>query len=687
MSALVTSRSLFTRWRGVLKCLHRWRLPMPNRAFVAASIAVLFVAGPVAAQVDPEPKTPYLWRVVLKAQSHPLLSAAFREQIKRDLMASLQPPLGALGTVEVIDLAEMPRDKWDPLWQQFDDKGFDALTAPRDLTGAKTHFLKIDYQDGQYILEARQHDGFTGLASPVVRKQSVRAPELVGRTAGLMLDRDFGLAGTVEPVLGKTDEVKVTLRGGQLGPLDRFVKVGDVFAVAEIRKTDRPAPPPLRTATGKIIAPPAGSEPPPGLTSSSRQYTFLRVTEVGADGMLRCTPLSVYRNPIPGGGKIVGYRCLKLGTVEGPLKVRLVSSDPSSQKAVGLVTMRATEAGFTGTPDARDTLDYRDGVFRSARPISNVACITVTIGPTENKLFAVPVLGPDPIVLPFVIDPKAEERAAFERAVLGVLGRVADATNAQAICFEATGKLIDKFKNTEALARARGGFKAADDADKAIVDELNRLKEQTAASPDAPKLIAAVEQKLVSLRKHNVNLAEHIKKLEEVVAKENDPKVIARQIQADSLRERVRVALTRGDVDEAINVYDLLVTLLPDNPEVKTKRDQLKAAWVPKSPEHARARDYLLKTWPAVSTIPDFKDSLPAIGSAVDECIKHGDHYALRKLLTVFSGAAVKLNELTAGLDPNIESDRKLATDASKVSEALAALEIKINEFLATKKD
>src|SRR5262245_61057824 len=213
---------------------------MPRRVLPLAALAVLFVAGPAAAQADPEPKTPYLWRVVLKAQPHPLLSTAFREQLKRDLVAALQPALGSLGTVEVLDLAEVPRDRWDPLWQQFDDKGFDALTAPRDLTGVKTHFLKIGYQDGQYHLESRQHDGFTGLASPVVRKQSVRAPELVGRTAGLMIDRDFGLAGTIEAIPGKADEVKVTVRGGQITgedkslPYTRFVKEGDVFAVAEL---------------------------------------------------------------------------------------------------------------------------------------------------------------------------------------------------------------------------------------------------------------------------------------------------------------------------------------------------------------------------------------------------------------------------------------------------------------------
>src|SRR5262245_10769653 len=135
---------------------------------VLAVVAVLALAGPAAAQLDAETKEPYQWRVVLVTKPHPLVTPALREQVKRDVLAALQPGLGALGTVEVVDVTELSRDKWEPLWQQFDDKGFPALDAPRDLTATKTHFLRIEYRDGKFVIEARQHDGFTGLASPLV---------------------------------------------------------------------------------------------------------------------------------------------------------------------------------------------------------------------------------------------------------------------------------------------------------------------------------------------------------------------------------------------------------------------------------------------------------------------------------------------------------------------------------------
>ena len=58
----------------------------------------------------------------------------------------------------------------------------------------------------------------------------------------------------------------------------------------------------------------------------------------------------------------------------------------------------------------------------------------------------------------------------------------------------------------------------------------------------------------------------------------------------------------------------------------------------------------------AIRTIPDFKESLPLIRSAVDECKKHGDTWTLRRLLVLFNPAVTALNEEAAaalGRGPN----------------------------------
>ena len=55
----------------------------------------------------------------------------------------------------------------------------------------KIHFVLIDFVHGQYEISARQYDGTTGLASPVVRQAQTGDRLLVAREAALLVYRDF----------------------------------------------------------------------------------------------------------------------------------------------------------------------------------------------------------------------------------------------------------------------------------------------------------------------------------------------------------------------------------------------------------------------------------------------------------------------------------------------------------------
>jgi hypothetical protein len=657
-----------------------------GRYLLAASAAFALVQ-PARAQLDAEVKQPYLWRVVLSAKPHPLVTPEVRERLKRDVVAALQTGIGPFGAVEFVDLADLPADK-EPLFQQFIEKGFPALDAPRDLTGAKTHFLKLDYRDGQFHIETRQYDGFTGLSSPLVRAQSVRGADQIGRAAGLLLDRDFGAAGTVEPLPGRTDLVKVQVRGAALGPVSNLVAVGDVFAVAAVRKTNRPAPPPVRTATGKIVAPPPGTVPPPGLTSTPRDFTLLKVNEVTADGSLRCTVLSRYEKPMPLVGGIVGYRCMKLGTVKAPVAIQLKNTDGAIYKTASAVSVRATDTDFTPTgADAKDVCNFDTGgaQFRSQRPLNNVAFVTVALGATQAKQFPVPILSAAPIVLPFEIDPAKEERAAFERAVLAAYTQSADARAAQNVCFDAVAKFIEKQRNPEALARARGGYDAADAAEKQLADDLARLTEQAGRVQKADgidALLAKIKQNVDTVRAYNEQLKKSAEQIALIVKRESDPNFAAKEAQAQAVNTRFELLLSAHEYDQAIAALEQLVALLPENADVKARRDKLAAEWKTKDDAHAKARDYLLRTWPAVATIPDFKDSLTQIRAGVDVCKKNGDKLTLRKLLGIFGTTGGKLSELVGALDQSSETDKKLLADANAVGKALAALEIELLQFV-----
>jgi tetratricopeptide (TPR) repeat protein len=662
-------------------------MSMPSARFrLVTALVVLGGLTPPArlaaqppAGLDPEPTAPYQWRVVVQAKPHPLLSPAFRDQLRRDLLAALQPALGPLGTVEVLDLDDLPADRRDPLVQDFVSKGFAALDAPRDLSGLKTHFLRVEVKDGAYHLEARQHDGFTGLASPLVRRQAVPAPELVGRAAGLMIDRDFGLAGTVEPVAGK-DEAVVRFRGGKLGPLDRLVKVGDVLAVSRITRSGRTAAPVARTATGRVIAPAPGAVAPPALTPTPLPYTLLRVAEVLPDGAARCQVLTGYKAAFPPARDAAGFRALKLGTVRGPVAVRLASADGTRAAAAG-ATVRATDAGFDGPGEARDFLDVnpQDGVYRSGRELNGVACVTVALGATRSARFPVPVLGPDPVPLPFEVDAAAEDRAVFERAVLAVASRAADARKAQFDCFTEVAELIKKGNNRAALDRAAAGAEAAKAAAEVLGEEVAGLKAQEAKGPaGAAQMLANVERQLAALRAANAQLEEGVRGLRRAEGKADAATGAAAL--AEDKNKLIALYLSQGRVDEALDVYAQLVTLLPNDPEIKARRDRLAAEWAPKGEDHKQAREYLLTAWPKLATLADLRDALPQLRQAVDALKKAGDKYAFRQLGETLAGFPARLDELTKDLDAT--ADRTSAEAAKVVRAEVEKVAQEVDEFL-----
>src|SRR6516162_3229655 len=212
------------------------RLLAKPQAAVLLALCSLGLCGRARA-LDPELTTPYKVQVVLRVAPNRLLTPIFKEQLRRDLLQGLQAALGAMGQVEVIDLGQVPADKQEPLWQEVAAKGLQAgLDGPsRGTSEVKTHFVNVDYVDGQYEIQARQYDGLTGTATPAVRRERTPDRQFVARTAALLVDRDFGLVGTVTDG-GDGQSVKVAFKGGGLKvPLDRWVKKGDVLALVQVR--------------------------------------------------------------------------------------------------------------------------------------------------------------------------------------------------------------------------------------------------------------------------------------------------------------------------------------------------------------------------------------------------------------------------------------------------------------------
>ncbi len=631
---------------------------MAHRALPLVLVLLTATASRAAtsARLDPEAAVPYRLRVVIRFDTSPVFPPGFRTQVADAVKAALQTPLGEVGRVEVLDLDAVPEDRREPLWREFVKDGWPALESPkfRELTGVKTHFLKVGFTGDGYRLEARQHDGSTGLASPVVRVKETRVPELVARTAGLMLARDFGPVGTVEKLDREPDSVRVHFRGGALPGFDRFVKPGDVFAVSLVTEQTKPAPKDEKLRIGAKTP-----EPVKVAVGRPHQIVLLRAAGPLADGACKCQVLTGYRNAFPTGRNVLGARCLKLATVEATVELRVVDQQGKPQPGGGLLQVRATDIGFAAQLDAQDGLELRGAVYRSPRPLRDVACVVISLGSGRAVPFAVPVLGDGPVTIRFDAKPEDAARAALERACEDLRGRVAEARSAQLELLKALTRLIILGKNQEALARATAWLASQAAADKELTAELDRLKKDPGAKAEVPaSLLESAGRQLAAIRAGRPDIEAKAQELQNAVAKAADPVRFEREFRAKELESQIKALIGRGEVPEALELYDELFKVT-QNPDAKAQKEKLTKEWEPKDDAHRQARAYVTDEWRKTTGLAAFRAAVQPLTEAAGVLAKYDDLLGLQNWVSSFEPAYARMKEVSDTLDPNAESDRE----------------------------
>ncbi len=652
---------------------------MPRRF----ALLVALVASPVAAApLDPQTKTPYRWRVVVSAATHPTITAAVREQLCRDLKVALQADLGeALGTVEVTDLATVPASKREPLLATFVVSGWPALDREefRKLSGGKTHFVQLDVRNGRYVLSARQHDGDTGLTSPLVRTNSTPDIAKVGRLAGLLVARDFGPTATVERVSGDATAARVTFRGGELPGFAAHVKVGDVLAFSVIR--ERPVPPV-----------PGAKPPRPGQSvvvevdhiAQPREFTYLLLTEPGLRGEFGARVLTRWATPFPTGRNVAGYRAMKWHTAQAPVAVRLTDEKGHAHPTDFRPQVWAGEGAFTASPADREAFRGTDGVYQSLRPVKGLACVTIKIGSGRAQGFPVPVLGGDATaVLKFNLDEKEIARAEFEQSCETAARKVGDVFLTQSELFRGLGPLITAGEFKAALERATRGLKTLTDADAELADELARLgKNPMAKDSYTRRVLAASAEQLTALRASRPDLEKKVEDLKQAIARADDPVRFEREFKASELLRQIRQFEARGEVPQAAELYDQLFEVTKQE-DAKTRKAKLLAEWEPKSDGHRTAREFLLTRWRTAAEVSDFAALSGELPGTADVFAANGDRLGLLNLRGSIFAANARLKDLLDVLDPAAESDLARINDIKAVDEALAAVDKTAAEALA----
>lgn len=640
--------------------------------------AVSSAAPPLPPALDPEPAAYYAWKVVVRFDPHPYLDAKFRLDILASVRAALQPPEGdRLWRLEVIDLATVSDDKRDPLWKAFVAKGWPALEAPefRPLTGVKTHFLRVSFTGNAYKLESRQHDGYTGLASPVVRAAETRDHQVVGRLAGMMIEKDFGPSGVIEKVPNQPDVVTVRFHGGTLPGFDRYVKPGDVFAVATIADLPRPRKAEPAKQPGGFRK--AADDAPAVRVGAPKPFILLRAETSVLDGMCRCALIEgSLAQKLTGGRGVVGYKCLKLGTTESAVRVKIQDANGGPPVGTHQLQVRANDKDFPITTDARNALKYdKEGVFQTQRPLRNMACVVIAVGTTREAKFPVAVFGDAPQILRLPLSEADAARAALELDCESLRARAGEVRRDQTTLLGALGKMIQAQDHKGALDRVNAALQNQAAADAEITAELDRLKKSPGADDPTPAAyLAATTDLLADIRGNRPRIDQAKVQLAEAVKKLGDPVRFEREFRARELNGKIRQLIEAGEVPDALATFDELYEFIKQE-EIKERRERLAKEWEPKSAEHAKARDYVTNTWRAATTLAEFKAAQEPLADAAATLTKNDDRLGLRNLIASFEAAYAKLKAITDGLDPNVELDRPLLKDVQALAQALSKLE------------
>jgi hypothetical protein len=581
--------------------------------------------------IDPEAKTPYQVRLVLTVAEHRMLTPGFQKQLEADLRDQVQLALGKLASVEVV--------RGHPLLKEVRARGLQAALGGWDeLSPVQTHFVLVDFADGRYRVETGWHDGMTGLSGPAVRHAAVGDAGRVADAAARLILGDFAAVGSFQKLDG--NEVSLTLKGGGLGEtLGPWVKVGDAFAVVRLTEEN-----------GHVRASPV-------------EWALLQVTEAPKDGAVRCRYACRYEDDfnLTDAPPVAGYRCVRLPTRPGPVKIRLVD-DKTQELLSGFRVAVAADPDFKSIVAEHTTFQ---GLFEEAGPLGGVVYVRVLTGKTPLIEFPLALVDERTVVCYM-----AKNDAAVKAGEVETRRQRWVRWSNEALA--ATDQRIAAFNTLITPKTLEQAFKAGKDTLDALEADQKRLAAERAAIEklaakvklDGPLDVAEGKQVADALARRHDGLKKSLAKLDQSIkaATSDETKALQAEVARAELLEK------QAEFEKALEIYDKVLKAAND-PDLKAHADQLRAAWAAKGKEHGQARQFIYETWPALDPL-GLKANLAKARDALQRCKDAGDHKTpLKLVLANVQHAAALTKELArlrkAADSPDNRADIKSLVQAS----------------------
>ncbi len=374
--------------------------------------------------------------------------------------------------MEVVDLNSLAPQKWEPIWKTVNEKGLAALDTMNEVTGTKTHFLRIDFAEGHYDLQARQYDGTTGFVTPIIRKMQTYDRAFVARLAGLMIGQDFGIMATFDGV--NNNKAILRFKASALGPLNKWVKKDDVFAVLQIRNSLQAGSRPAKDAK-------SNSAPRPQIATRA-DNVLMQLLSDPKDGICQCRMMSRYDDlpPPKGVTGLIGYRVVKLGTTTAQLKLQLVDAKGVPPKGAVHVWIRHDD--FPDVNNHQEMVNH-DGVFISKEPISNAAFTKVVLGDRVIARIPIEILDDRVVVRTINLQPGAELTARLNLVRAEILNRIRDGRIIGNRCFQDISAFEQQGgKNQAAFDRGQSTMTILDAISGEAEEDIQKLRRESKRS-------------------------------------------------------------------------------------------------------------------------------------------------------------------------------------------------------------
>ncbi len=624
-----------------------------------------FVPAQAPRPEESETKKPYELQVVLHLADNPGLTDVFYDRIERELSDSLQADFGDLVHVEVV--------RKHPLLKDVLDKGLaNVLKTWTDRNGIKTHFVLIDFNGVDYDIQTGQCDGVTGQPNPVlvveternpvVRHEQKRDREFVAKAAALMVERDFGLIASFPswpPGKTRPQTVQLEFKGGNLAPLDRWVKKGDVFAVVQV---------PNGNGASKTIP-----------------DALVLMQDAPKDGV--GTGQLFWRYELLPTGGTVSYRCVKLGTVAGPLRVRVVKQENNKPFAPVDTQLQIRRTGFTGEKQtAVNDNTSGAGLFDSTKlkgqgVFDQVAFVSIVNAKGDSSAdVVVPLLTEQPYLIKLTNKPDAVQAVDFDKL---------DLTQSVRDLFTAMESVITDMQQLAAKEGTRAeiikkGQAALNQAQSDYPDLVARRGKLPAA---AANTVDARDQKQMDLwlkriGERTAELTKFLATQEKIAKEENDPA----RLDWKAKVEQGKLMEKELELGKAIALYEALPKNF-ETPELKARIAQLHKLWDTDDEEFRKARSFIYDTFPKLKDSTAIQAKLPEASKAFEECKRVNDTIAPQKLLTGIGLLLPRLATEGEGLNPRLRADDDIpAKRLQEVGAGIDKLLTDIKEYLDQQK-